>query len=251
MHGMKFKICMTVFIAFSAMIAMALNTKTMKNVSEYKVVKLEKSITIDADWDKAEWQKVEAIQLENFMGDVPRFRPGVKVRIMYDDKNLYVIFQVEDHFVRCVTKETNGPVYEDSCVEFFFSPDENSPLKYFNLEINCGGTALMFYNLVPSKDYKIIDPVDIQKIEIAHSMPQIVVPEIQESVIWTLEYRLPISLLKKYATVSQPAPGVVWKGNCYKIGDKTSNPHYQTWAQVDQPKPDFHLPAYFGDLIFQ
>lgn len=214
-------------------------------------MKLEKPIQIDGIWVKPEWQKVEAIQLEYFMGDTPKFRPEVKVKMMYDTNNLYVIFRVADHYVRCVTNETNGPVYEDACVEFFFSPDVNSPLKYFNLEINCGGTALMFYNLVPRKDYKILDSADIRKIEIAHSIPQIIDPEITDAVIWTLEYRMPFELLKKYATVSQPGPGVIWKGNCYKIGDKTSNPHYQTWSLVNQPNPDFHLPQYFGSLKFQ
>ena len=248
---MKFKIGITVFIAFCTLSSFALKNQIMKRVSEYKVAKLENPMVIDANWDKADWQKVEAIQLENFMGEAPKFKPGVKVKMMYDTNNLYVIFRVEDHYVRCVTKEINGPVYEDACVEFFFSPDEKSPLKYFNLETNCGGTALMFYNLIPRKDYKIMDPADIRQIEIAHSMPEIVDPEITKPVIWTLEYRLPISLLKKYATVSQPAPGVIWKGNCYKIGDKTSNPHYQTWSLVDQAEPDFHLPAFFGNLIFQ
>ncbi len=248
---MKFRIRITVVVAFCALTTLGIKNQTMKKDSEYKVARLEKSITINADWNKSEWQNVEALQLENFMGEAPKFKPGVKVKMMYDDNNLYVIFRVEDHYVRCVVKEINGPVYEDACVEFFFSPDKNSPLKYFNLETNCGGTALMFYNRIPRKDYKILQPEDIRTIEIAHSMPEIVDPEITQPIIWTLEYRLPIALLKKYATVSQPAPGVVWKGNCYKIGDKTSNPHYQTWSLVDQAEPDFHLPQFFGNLIFQ
>ena len=247
---MNQKLRITFILVLCVLACIGFKNENMKKVSEYRVVKLEKPMPIDGNWDKMEWQKVEAIQLEHFMGEAPKFRPIVNAKMMYDANNLYVIFQVADRYIRCVTNKTNGPVYEDTCVEFFFSPDQNSQLQYFNLETNCGGTALMYYNLIPRKDYIVMDTDDIQKIEIAHSMPEIVDPEITKSVIWTLEYKLPLELLKKYATVSQPAPGVVWKGNCYKIADKTSNPHYLTWSLIDQIEPDFHLPQFFGTLIF-
>jgi hypothetical protein len=223
----------------------------MGNLSVYKVIKFDKPITINGNWHKREWQNVEALELNYFMGGIPKFQPVVKAKLMYDFDNLYVIFQVEDKYLRCVTRETNGPVWEDSCVEFFFSADSNSPLKYFNLETNCGGTALMFYNLIPRKNYLPLDADDINHIEIAHSLPKIIDPEITESVGWTLEYRIPFELLKKYANISPPEPGVIWMANFYKIADKTSNPHYLTWSYVDQVEPEFHLPQYFGKLIFQ
>ena len=82
------------------------------------------------------------------MGEIPKFYPVVRAKMMYDRDNLYVIFRVEDRYVRCVTREFNGPVWDDSCVELFFSPDSGAPSKYFNLEINCGGTPLMYYNIL-------------------------------------------------------------------------------------------------------
>ena len=109
----------------------------------------------------------------------------------------------------------------------------------------------MFYNIVPRKDYKILDPVDIQQIEIAHSLPQIIDPEIAEPTTWTIEYKIPISLLQKYSNVTKPKPGITWRGNFYKCGDKTSNIHYLTWALVDNKNPDFHLPQFFGELKFE
>lgn len=223
----------------------------MKKSNEYKVSELKEYLIIDGNWNKPEWEKAETCKLDYCMGEALEFTPTVEFKMMYDSLNVFIIFKVTDKYVRCVTSETNGPVYEDTCVEFFFAPDENAPLKYFNLETNCGGTALMFYNLIPRKDYKIVNPDDIGKIEIAHSMPKIVDPEITEPVTWTVEYRIPYDLLKKYAIVSQPHPGVIWKGNFYKIGDKTSNPHYLTWSLIDQKEPDFHLPTFFGTLVFQ
>lgn len=219
--------------------------------SIYTVKKLTTLIKIDANWNKPQWQNIEAIDLNNLMGEAPVFRPVVNAKMMYDAENIYVIFKVEDRYVRCVAKNINGAICDDSAVEFFFSPDENEPDKYFNLEINCGGTPLMFYNIVPRKDYKILDPVDIQQIEIAHSLPQIIDPEIAEPITWTIEYRIPVTLLQKYSNVTQPKPGSTWRGNFYKCGDKTSNIHYLTWALVDNKNPDFHLPQFFGVLKFE
>lgn len=222
----------------------------MKIKSVYYVSKLEQSIKIDGNWNKRQWQNINSVDIINYMGRIPGFQPSVKAKMMYDDGNLYVIFHVMDRYVRCLTNSINGPVWEDSCVEFFFSPDTTLPLRYFNLEINCGGTPLMHYNTIPRIEFKELSIEDIEKIEIAHSLPQIVDPETVEPVTWTIEYRIPIDMLRKYSDVTQPKPGIEWRGNFYNIAEKTSNPHYITWSVVDKNIPDFHLPQFFGLLKF-
>jgi len=109
----------------------------------------------------------------------------------------------------------------------------------------------MYYNLIPRKDFKIVADEDLSNLKIAHSMPKVVENEIIEPVRWTIECKIPVSLLSKYGKIVNPSPGVIWKANFYKIADKTSNPHYLTWSLVEQVIPDFHLPEFFGKLIFQ
>jgi hypothetical protein len=60
-----------------------------------------------------------------------------------------------------------------------------------------------------------------------------------------------ISLLKKFCSVVPPAENVVWRANFYKCGDQTSHPHWLTWAEVDCPQPNFHLPRFFDRLAFE
>ena len=226
--------------------------KSVKDMaSEYNVIRLKKPMKIDGNLNKPQWEKVETIDITNFMGQVPEFCPVAKAMMMYDDENLYLIFQVQDRFVRCITYEYNGPVWEDSCVEFFFSPDSSLPLLYFNLEINCGGTPLMRYNLIPRKEFTTLAIEDIKTIEISHSLPELIDPEIAEPVTWTMEYRIPISLLEKYSGVTHPESGISWRANFYKVAENSSNPHYMTWSVVDNPVPDFHLPQFFGLLKFR
>jgi hypothetical protein len=236
---------------FITFIFLSLSMNTTTDEAVYNVVKLDRPMKIDANWDKDQWKQIETVKIEKHMGDLPKFEPVVEAKMMYDDNNVYGIFRVKDRFVQSTIQEYNGSVSENSCVEFFFSPDSSYPLRYFNLEINAGGTPLIFYISRPWNDYKKLENGDINKIEIAHSLPKRVDPEITEPVTWIIEFRVPLDMLKKYSNVTTPGPGVTWKGNFYKTGSKTSNPNYMTWSYVDNPTPNFHLPQYFGTLKFQ
>jgi hypothetical protein len=130
-------------------------------------------------------------------------------------------------------------------VEFFFSPEADNPINYFNLEINCGGTPLFHHK----KNRPTIE--DIQKIQIKASLPKVVDTEIAEPVTWTMSFRIPLNMLEKYTNVVRPKPGVAWRANFYKIAEINSNPHYITWNEVKNDKPQFHLPQFFGIIKFQ
>jgi hypothetical protein len=250
---------MTIFSALAAFLTMgkAEIAEVPSGVSpsdppaKYQAVRLKKNITIDGNWDKDVWKGSEILQVARPMGDIPKFTPKVEARMAYDRDNAYVIFRVQDRYVRSVVQEYNGNVSGDSCVEFFFAPDPAKPLCYFNLEINAGGTPLIFYITKPMSGLTKLLPEEISQIEIAHSMPRIVYPEIEEPVTWTIECRIPFSVLEKYAAVTRPAAGVLWKANFYKTGSRTSSPNYLTWSPVDFERPNFHLPQFFGDIQFK
>ena len=217
----------------------------------YSVTKVDKQPKINGDWNKSPWKKIPALKVENRMGDEPRFKPFTEAKACYDSANVYVIFRVQDKFVKSTVTEYNGNVSGDSCVEFFFSPDPAHPEHYFNLEINAGGTPLIFFITKPWTDVLRLPDDAISQIEIAHSLPKVVDPEIQEAKTWTIECRIPIRMLRQFSNVATPAAGVAWAANFYKTGSKTSNPHYYTWSPVSNPVPNFHLPAYFGRIVFK
>ena len=217
----------------------------------YHVIATHGEMAIDANWDKPVWEKIKPIRIENRMGEEPRFRPITEAKMLYDAANVYVIFRVRDKFVKSTVTTYNGHVSGDSCVEFFFSPNSAEPGHYFNLEVNAGGTPLIFFITNPRKEFTKLPDSLIDQIEIAHSLPNVVNPEITEEVTWTIEYRIPLGILKPFTEVTIPSPGVTWRANFYKTGSDTSNPHYYTWSPVSYPEPNFHLPEYFGVLTFE
>ncbi len=240
-------------IFFAVLLSLNLFTCNGKNnkMLVYNVHYTADTLTIDADWDKPQWQKVKAVELHNYMGDKPQFWPKTEVKMLYNNRYLYVIFRVKDRYIKAVAKKINGPVYHDSTVELFFTPSENTSNGYFNLEVNCGGTPYFGFQKGFKKSVVNIDINDIKKIKIAHSLPQIISDEIKNPVTWTLEYKIPFQMLTKYTKVIMPEHGVVWKANIYKTADGTSNPHYLTWNKVVNDNPNFHLPNFFGTIYFQ
>lgn len=209
-------------------------------------------ITIDAEWDKPAWNMVEPITLNLVMGQEPAHKPLTQVKLAWDDDFVYVIFRVEDHYVRAVATEHQQMVCQDSCVEFFFTPGNDISKGYFNLEVNCIGTMLMYHQIARGQNRQVVDVADLQSIQVATSLlkGQLIDPEIHRSTIWTVEYAVPLQMLARYAPVSTPENGTVWRANFYKCADKTSRPHWLTWSKIPLPNPDFHQPSYFGSLEF-
>ena len=69
------------------------------------------------------------------------YLPEVLVQIAYNEHELFLRYQVSEQAVKAVVTENNGPVWTDSCVEFFLSPEGND--VYYNLEMNCIGAAFI------------------------------------------------------------------------------------------------------------
>jgi hypothetical protein len=217
----------------------------------YSIKRLQNTPEINCDWNKEIWKKTRPITLENFMGERPDHFPVTKAKVSYDEDYIYVIFRVWDQYVKAVAKKTQGRVWEDSCVEFFFSPGPDVDRGYFNFEANCKGVFLFKYSYDNGLTKHFVDAKDCDKIKISHSLERNVEQEIQDPVEWLVEYSIPFSVLSKYMEVEKPGPGVSWRANFYKCADKTSHPHWLTWAPVDFPEPKFHLPEFFGRLDFE
>lgn len=201
-------------------------------------------------WDTGCWKEITPLELTYYMGEKPLHIPKTQAKLSYDSNALYVIFRVEDNYIRAVAQH-QGNVCRDSCVEFFFTPSDDTKTGYFNLETNCGGTMLFHHQHVPRENPTVIDEEDCRRIEIFHSLPKTIEKEIQSPTVWTIGYRMPFEILEKYSTVTRPSKGVVWRANFYKCADATSQPHWLTWSKVNRPRPDFHIPECFGVLSFE
>jgi hypothetical protein len=204
-------------------------------------------------WESSVWQNANTLHVDKFHPQSSNHHPKTEAKLLYDEKNLYVIFRVEDHYVKAVYPQYQDPVYNDSCVEFFVMPDQMK--GYFNFEINCIGTMLLYYIENPTRiadgfeKYDLVPQELVSQMTIFHSIAGKGKVEIETPIEWYIEYNIPFSLFEAYLGHLNRREGTIWKGNFYKCGDQTSHPHWASWSPIGKHL-NFHQPDYFGSLEF-
>ncbi|MCI6289431.1 MAG: carbohydrate-binding family 9-like protein [Lentisphaeria bacterium] len=217
-------------------------------MASYLVKKAVGPVDISAEWDSPVWKNAVTQKLEYVFDRSSEHHPDTEIRMVYDDKGIYGLFQVKDQYVRAVQQADQGSVCTDSCVEFFVHPAGDE--RYFNFEMNCGGVLLLYHvRDCRSGDYDVIPQEDLDSVKRFHTLPKIVDPEIQEPVVWRLGFAIPLSFFEKYSGINPKLSGQVWHANFTKCADKTSHPHWLSWLKLS--RLDFHLPEEFGELVFE
>jgi hypothetical protein len=218
----------------------------------YHVRIIDHAPALQGQWDSPVWREVPAVQLNAFRPESSDHRPRTEAKLLAGPDGLHGFFRVRDRYVRCVHSGFQEPVYQDSCVEFFVQPKTAG--GYFNFEFNCGGAMLASFITDPTrtaqgfKAFTRLSSEEMEQVRIFHSLPLRVEPEIREETTWFLEFFIPFALLARYAGPLGDIAGQVWHANFYKCGDKTSHPHWASWAPVTEL--NFHLPRCFGTLFF-
>ena len=219
---------------------------------EYIINKAAQRPSLKGQWDEVPWRPANVMALTNFVARSKSRHPRVEAKALYQDDGIFVFFRVFDKYVRCVQTEYQAGVCGDSCVEFFVEP--RAGRGYFNFEINCGGTLLLYYcNGNGYQDGKLaFDPVPWElgcQVTIYHSLPKVVDPEIEADTEWRIEYFIPFTIFEHYLGPLGPIPGQEWRANFYKCADKTSQPHWISWAPLGG-ECNFHLPKFFAPIRF-
>ncbi len=181
----------------------------------------------------------------NWANEFP-YSPSANFSIAYDDDALYIRFRVIEECTMAKVTKNNGPVWTDSCVEFFVSFDDSG---YYNLEFNCIGKMLMgFRKEKPSPEYATEELMaTIERVSTLGSEP--FDERFGDELDWELNVRIPREAFFRHNIESFTGLEGV-RANFYKCGDNLSKPHFLSWAPIGVDAPNFHLPAYFGELKF-
>lgn len=205
-------------------------------------------VDLSAAWDSPMWQNANELKLENSLPRGGDFRPDTRIKMLYDNKRICGLFKVDDQYVVARATANQQQVCQDSCVEFFVWP-HGAP-RYFNFEMNCGGTILLYHIKADNtKEYDLVPESDLATIERYHTLPSLITEEITEPVTWYLGFGIPIEFFRKYSGISPELSGQTWKANFTKCADKCSHPFWLTWKNLS--KSSFHLPYEFGSLYFE
>ncbi len=166
--------------------------------------------------------------------------------IYHDGSRIHLHFFVDEKQVRAVNTGYHSPVWEDSCVEFFFSVKEDEN-RYYNFEFNAIGTILAAYG--KDRHDRIPLPGELlDNVETDPSLGREPFGIIEGRKRWDLQISIPKESF--LFTPLDDLSGVDGYANFYKCGDKLDRPHYLSWSPVLTEQPDFHVPRYFRHLSF-
>lgn len=190
-----------------------------------------------AGFDEIDRFAVTSVDNVGWPGTFP-YKPEVGLRLGHTDKAILVRFDVREKNAKAVTLVSNGPVWEDSCVEFFVKLPGDT--HYQNFETNCIGVGLAARR-TGRNDADHFDEEKMKLVKRRSSMPCQAV-DMHGDCRWSVELEVPFCVLG-----SETCPEVL-EANFFKCGDKTQERHFLTWNPIPTPAPDFHRPEYFGRL---
>jgi hypothetical protein len=173
------------------------------------------------------------------------YKPAVELAIAYSDKEIFLKYFVTENFFKAEKTETNQMVCEDSCVEFFVSPEDDG--IYYNLEFNGIGTCLLGTGTGRENSTRA-NPEVVSKIRRLSTAGDKPVEERIGEYRWELTVAIPYDVFFHHDV--KDLKGKTFRANFYKCGDMLTVPHYVTWNPVGTENPDYHQPKYFGLLKF-
>ena len=170
--------------------------------------------------------------------------PKVSFKIAHGGDCICIKYDVEEHEVLARDRNTNDPVYKDSCVEFFIAFGDDG--TYYNLEFNRLGTCLGGFG-IPGETRASLPAELLQTIKCERSFLQ-KNGDPEPTVNWTLMLMIPVEVFCFHQL--NTLKGRDCRVNFYKCGDDLTQPHFLTWKNIVAPKPNFHLPEFFGNATF-
>ncbi len=171
------------------------------------------------------------------------YKPDVSFQIGYDNDYIYIRYEVNESHIKGEYLNDGEPVWQESCVEFFVKQVESE--HYFNIEANCLGTILASKRKSRTEDVVDLDAESLDSIIRGSSLPQKRINKENNLDSWALLLGIPFEVIG----CAKPPKSLF--ANFYKCGDMTNTPHFLSWAPIKSDKPDFHLPQFFGEVIFE
>ena len=188
-----------------------------------------------------EWNAIACVNWAEFP-----YQPEVKFRAAHTGDAILLHYQVTEASVRAVALADDGRVWEDACVEFFLSPEGND--FYYNFECNCA-TKLLLHGGPAGGERPTASEEVLKSVKRWSSLGTEPFEERVGECTWEVALVIPASAIFRHEI--ETFNGKTMRANFYKCGDKLQTPHFLSWAPIELPKPKFHCPEFFGELMFE
>jgi hypothetical protein len=215
----------------------------MKNLDIISIGENIMQVSLDQVSEMVENISVPYISVDTLNWIRYNYKPQTFLKLVHFGNGLFLHFKVEESNIRALVDADNGPVYTDSCVEFFIDPVGDG--TYYNFEFNCIGNLLLGFG--KTRHNRELAPQDV--LQLVNRLPGLgtkPIAHIGGPQWWELLIFIPFSAFFKHTI--RTLTGLNPRGNFYKCGDLNIEPHYVTWNPIETNVPDFHRPEFFGTI---
>lgn len=213
----------------------------------YEIHRAPSPIVVDGKLDDAAWKNAPVTGPFHFNWWKSGEKEPTDVKMLWDDKNLYVGFYCHDRHISAKVTQRHGAVSNDDCVEIFLAPNPQKVGNYYTFEINAIGTMLNRNKADWWTGPPTWEPEGVSyRTSLQSSNPK------QESLSdhdWTLELAIPFRNFVRDAKNTPPRPGDIWRLNLYRTGGIT-NAQQSSWSPLPAGVHSFHTPTGFGVVEF-
>ena len=161
--------------------------------------------------------------------------PQTNFTLAHTDEMLYIRFEVKGEVPLATKTHDLELVNEDACVEMFIANQDNT--HYWNFEFNPAGVCNASHRKERKVDVVRLNPEQLASIQ--RYGQQLCAAH------WTLLVGIPLALIELDLSREHAR-----RANFYKCGDKTPMKHYASWNPIVAEAPAFHLPEFFGEILF-
>lgn len=194
--------------------------------------------TITRTQGQPDWNAIPTLQIDHFNWTEP-LDISATAQICYDETALYIHMRAWEQHVRAEHNKPQSMVCEDSCLEFFFRPEEADP-RYFNFEMNPLGFTYIGFGYGRGNNCRLAPKQE-------EPMMNKRTARLEDG--WEIWYTIPVSFVNIFFPGYALTPDKRIFANCYKCGDLTVTPHFLSWNPSTSPTPEFHRPVDFGEMI--
>jgi hypothetical protein len=224
----------------------------------------------DPAWARAPWT-ADFVDIRG--GDHAEPPHRTRVRLLWDDRHLYVAAELEEPRLWASLEERDAIVWRDDDFEVFLDPDGDG-LAYYEVEVNAWGTVL---DLWLDRPYRLGGSAridwDLEGLEVAVALDGTLNDPSDRDRRWTVELAIPWAGLVPPSGAERPpragrvpAAGEVWRvnfsrvrwpleavGDGYRKAVEEAAPgeHPESnWVWSPQGEINMHLPDRWGRVRF-
>ena len=199
---------------------------------------------VDGKLDDAAWKAAKPVTFVFPWPDQTGKKQKTTARLLWDNDNLYVAYECEDSDVTAIYTKHDDPTYKDDAVEIFVAPPGVKNL-YLGMEMNARG---VLYDYLYPFPQRIIKNYNLPGVRLATSIRGTLNNSKDQDQGWSLEVAIPWVNFEEMA--KRPEAGTEWTFNMARWDGVEPNRRMSLWNDPLQPRPNPHVPARFGHMVF-